>query len=190
MSAVLKHRISLREYFAIERAAPFRSQYFDGEMFAMAGASSPHNFIKENLVIELGGQLKGTRCRTLSSDQRLKVERTKLVTYPDIMIVCGQVTVSAEDEDTINNPVAIIEILSASTEEYDRGAKVLNYQQIDSMREYVLVAQDTARCERFVRQPDGNWDTTVFAGLQAILTLTSVEALVSLVDIYRGIEVM
>src|SRR5207248_621232 len=130
MSAAPKRRLTLEEYFALERKAPFKSEFFGGEMFAMAGASTNHNIIKENVIIELGIRLKGGPCRTLSSDQRVKVERTGLVTYPDVVILCDKPASAAEDADTIVNPVAIIEILSPTTERYDRGTKFRNYQQI------------------------------------------------------------
>jgi Uma2 family endonuclease len=187
MSAVPKRRMSIQEYFAIEREAPFKSEYFAGEMFAMAGASSAHNFIRENLSIELGGQLKGSPCRTLSCDQRLKVERTGLVTYPDLMIICGPLQVTSEDRDTINNPVTIVEVLSPSTESYDRGAKFRNYQQIESLKEYVLITQDEAVCERFVRQDNGAWELVTFAGLDSQLAFTTVDARVALLDLYQGV---
>lgn len=187
MSAAPKKKLTLAEYFAIERAAPFRSEYFNGEMFAMAGANSTHNFIKSNLEVELGIRLRGSGCRTVSSDQRVKVERTGLVTYPDIVILCGKLEVAAEDQDTINNPVAIIEILSPSTERYDRTTKFRNYQKIDSLKEYVLIAQDEPLCDRFVRQADDSWALVSFVELTAELVFTSVEARIPLAAIYTGV---
>jgi Uma2 family endonuclease len=187
MSAVSKRRLTIQDYFTIERAASFKSEFFDGEMFAMAGASSAHNFIKENLSVELGGQLKGTRCRTLSSDQRIKVEATGLVTYPDIVVVCGKVEVTSDDEDTLNNPTCLIEVLSPSNQDYDRNGKFRNYQQIESLQEYITVAQDEPLCERCVRQPDGTWNVKYYKGLEEILVFTSINARISLADIYNGV---
>src|SRR5262245_52498958 len=107
-------------------------------MFAMAGASRPHNEIKDNLIVEVGSRLKGTACRTYSSDQRVKVSRTGLYTYPDISIVCGKPEFEDAEVDTLLNPQVIIEILSDSTEKYDRGKKARHYQQLASLKEYVL----------------------------------------------------
>ena len=188
MSALLKTKLSVLEYLTIERRAEFKSEFFEGEMFAMAGASPAHNFIKENLSIELGTRLKGGPCRALSADQRIKVERTGLFTYPDLLIFCGVPTYDEEDPYTLLNPVAIIEVLSPSTEKYDRGAKFRNYQQIPSLTEYVLVAQDEPVCERFVRSADGSWAFVSFVGLDAELAFTSVEAEIPLADVYNGVS--
>lgn len=186
MSAALK-KMSLADYFVLERRAEFKSEFFDGEMFAMAGASTPHCIIKENLSVELGTRLKGGPCRTLSSDQRLLVERTGLVTYPDLLIVCGKMEFSAIDPHTLVNPNAIIEILSPSTERYDRGTKFRNYQQIPTLTEYILVAQDEPVCERFVRQGDGSWALVSFVGLESELAFTSVPVRIPLADVYAGV---
>ena len=188
MSAVPKTKLTPAQYVAIENAAEFRSQFFDGEMFAMAGASTNHNFIRENLSGELHARLKGGRCRSASSDQRLKVERTGLYTYPDLLIVCGPIELASDDPMSVVNPVAIIEVLSPSTANYDRGAKFRNYQQIPSLTEYVLVAQDEAVCERFIRQADCTWNYTSLVGLEAELAFTSVAATIPLADIYAGVE--
>lgn len=187
MSAAPKRRLTIEEYFAIEREAPFKSEFFDGEMFAMEGATSSHNIIKSNIEGELYGRLKGGPCRTMSSDQRVKVERTGLVTYPDVLIVCGKQEFAVEDEHTLVNPVAIIEVLSPSTEKYNRGAKFRNYQQIPSFKEYILVDQNEAVCERFIRQVDGSWALVSFVGLESELVFTSVEARIPLKDIYAGV---
>ena len=187
MSALPKRKLTVAEYLTIERKAEFKSEFFNGEMFAMSGASLTHNFIKENLVNELGTRLKGGPCRTVSSDQRVKVDRTGLYTYPDILILCGKPELDADDSHTLLNPVAIIEVLSPSTEKYDRGAKFRNYQQIPSLTEFVLVAQDEAVCERYVRLPDGSWALVSFVGLAATLALTTVPVQIPLADVYAGV---
>src|SRR5580700_504453 len=114
MSAVTKQKFTVAEYLARERLADFKSEFFNGEIFAMAGASREHNRVKENLVGELFARLKGGNCQTFSSDQRVLVEATGLYTYPDIMIICGDIAYDSIDRDTLTNPVAIIEILSPS----------------------------------------------------------------------------
>src|SRR3954447_2113210 len=119
MSSALKRRLTPAEYLVIERAAEKKSEFFNGEMVAMAGASREHNAINENLVGELFARLKGGSCRTFSRDQRLFVKATGLYTYPDIVIVCGPGEYDQADRDSLTNPVAIIEITSPSTEHYD-----------------------------------------------------------------------
>jgi Uma2 family endonuclease len=188
MSAVAKQKLTPAEYLAIERKAEFKSEYYAGEMFAMAGARFPHNAIKDNLIVELGSQLRGGPCRTLSSDQRVKVPKTGLYTYPDIVIICEPPQFEDDERDTLLNPRVIIEVLSESTETYDRGEKAKHYKRIPSLQEYILVSQREALVERMVRQDDGSWKVTEFAGLDATLEFTSVQAKVALAEIYRGVE--
>lgn len=188
MTALLKTPLTAREYLARESRAEFKSEFFNGEVFAMAGASPRHNFIRENLSGELFGRLKGGPCRAVSADQRVLVSRTGLYTYPDLLIVCGPPEFDPEDSNTIINPTAIVEVLSPSTEKYDRGAKFRNYQQIPSLNEYVLVAQDEAVIERFVRQADGSWGFVSFVGLEATLAFTTVPVQIPLTDVYAGIS--
>ena len=187
MSALPKSKLTEKQYVAIENAAEFRSEFFDGEMFAMAGASENHNDVLMNLSGELHTRLKGGRCRVRVADQRCKVERTGLYTYPDIVIIGGKSVPSADDPLSIINPTAILEISSPSTKDYDRGAKFRNYQQIPSLVEYVLVAQDEAVIERFIRQGDGSWGLVSFVGLDAELALTSVPVRIPLSEIYSGV---
>lgn len=187
MTAVLKTKLTARDYLALESRAEFKSEFFNGEMFAMSGASPRHHFIRENLSIEIGTRLKGGPCRSVSSDQRLLVVRTGLYTYPDLLIVCGPFELDPENSHTITNPTAIVEVLSPSTEKYDRGAKFRNYQQISSLKEYVLVAQDEAVIDRYVRLSDGSWGLVSFVGLEATLAFTSVPVQIPLADVYAGI---
>jgi Uma2 family endonuclease len=187
MSAVSKQKLSAAEYLVNERAAERKSEFLHGEVFAMAGASREHNRIKENLAGELYGRLKGSQCQTFSSDQRVLIEATGLYTYPDIVILCGPGVYDPLDRDTLTNPTAIIEVLSDSTERYDRGANFRAYQQIPSIVEYTMVAQDEAVCERYVRQADGSWAVVSFVGLSATLAFTSVQARICLADIYAGV---
>lgn len=189
MSAIPKSRkLTAQEYLAIENAAPFKSEFFDGEMFAMAGAAPPHNKIKSQFEGELYLRLKGGPCLPYSSDQRILVDRTGLYTYPDIAIVCGEPELAPKDRSTIVNPRVIVEVLSESTEHYDRTIKFDHYRKIDSMREYILVAQDQPRVERYVRGDDGRWTHDAFVGLDAAFSLESVAAKdIPLADVYRGI---
>jgi Uma2 family endonuclease len=187
MSAAPKPRLTSNEYLEIERRAQFKSDFFNGEMFAMGRVSLEHNRVKENLIGELGIRLQGGPCQTYSSDQRVLVEATGLYTYPDIVILCGPATSDPADRDTLTNPTAIIEVLSPSSEKYDRGTKFRNYQKIPSLIEYVLVAQDEPLCDRYVRQADGSWALVSFVGLAATLAFTSVPARIPLADVYAGV---
>lgn len=187
MSSALRFRLSSAEYLATERKAAFKSEYFNGEMFAMAGASEEHCLVKENLARETGVQLKGGRCRLVTSDLRVKVEGTKLYTYPDLVIYCDKPQFEDAVLYTLLNPRVIVEVLSDSTESYDRGAKFHNYRQIASLQEYVLVSQDRPLIERFVRQADGTWSLTVFTGLDATMEFASVPAKVPLAEVYRDV---
>jgi Uma2 family endonuclease len=187
MSAVPTTRLTPEQYLAIERKAEYKSEYYNGEMFAMAGVSKEHSRVKENLIGELYARLKGGHCRTHSSDMRVKVSPTGLYTYPDVIIVCGEEHFEDAEVDTLLNPQVIIEILSDSTEKYDRGKKFRHYKQIESFREYILVAQDEPVVERSVRQSDGAWTTTTFEGLEAELALATVPVRVPLADVYAGV---
>jgi Uma2 family endonuclease len=190
MSAVpkTKPKLTPAEYLAIERRAEFKSEYYDGEMYAMAGARFTHNTIKDNLIREIGSALKGGPCRTLSSDQRVKVLATGLYTYPDIVILCEPPQFEDDERDILLNPKVIIEVLSESTEQYDRGEKTRHYKRIASLCEYILVSQDKPVVERLVRNEDSTWSLTDFADLAAILEFTSIPAKVALAEIYRGVE--
>jgi len=188
MSALPKtKKLTVAEYLAIERQAEFKSEFFDGEMFAMAGASRHHNIVNENLSGELFSRLKGGPCRTLSRDQRLKIDRTGLYCYPDLVIVCGPPEYAAEDPDTLVNPLVVVEVLSDSTERYDRTTKFRHYQQLPSVQEYILVAQDEPLCERFYRR-DNEWVVDSFVGLDATLELKSLLVQVPLAEIYAGVK--
>jgi Uma2 family endonuclease len=143
------------EYLAIERLAEFRSEFYNGEMFALAGASRRHNRIVTNLVIALGTQLRYRPCNVYSNDMRVRVANTGLFTYPDVVVTCGEEEFADDEQDTLLNPLVIFEVLSDSTEAYDRGKTFEHYQSIESLSTYVLVAQDAPRIERYVGQDDG-----------------------------------
>ena len=176
------------EYLAIERAAEFKSEYYDGEMFATAGASFLHNVVRDNLIGELGNQLKGGPCRTLSSDMRVKIPRARSYTYPDIVILCGKPEFAEDKFDILLNPTAIIEVLSPSTERFDRRGKFRRYQRIESLQEYVLVAQDEMLCERFVRGADESWVLTTFDDPTGAFAMVTGSVKIPLSEIYRGVE--
>ncbi len=188
MSAPSKPKLTAAEYLAIERKAEFKSDFFNGEMFAMAGASRWHNIINENLSIRIRGQLWGSDCRTLSRDLRVLVDDTGLYCYPDLLIQCGKMEFLDDAEDVLLNPTAIIEVLSPSTFRYDRVVKFRQYRTLPSLQEYILVEQEEAAVDRFCRQADGSWAMVSFVGLAATLELLCVPVRVPLAEIYAGIE--
>jgi Uma2 family endonuclease len=187
MTAVPKPKLTEAEYLAIEEKAEFKSEFYRGEMFAMSGASYDHNRAKDNLARHLNNQLDGGPCFAVTSDMKVKIEATGLFTYPDVVVVCGEPQFLAGRRDAILNPTAVIEVLSPSTEAYDRGAKFRQYEQVPTLREIVLVAQDEAVCERFVRQPDGAWVRTAVTRLEDELVFATVPARVRLADVYAGV---
>ena len=187
MSTAQKVLLSPEEYLARERAADFKSEYCRGEMFAMAGASERHTRIKDNLAHFTANQLDGGPCRVYTSDLRVKVSATGLYTYPDVVFVCDEPRLEDRFGDTLLNPRVITEVLSKSTESYDRGEKFAQYRQLPSVKEYVLVSQDRPLVERFVRQPDDTWVLTEFSGSDKTFEFGTMAARVAMADIYRGV---
>ena len=188
MSVQPKTRITPEEYVSIERKATYRSEYFAGEMFAMAGASREHNRIVTNVVVALDNQLKDRPCNVYSSDMRVKVSDTGLHTYPDVVVTCGEEKFVDERNDNLLNPLLIVEVLSNSTEAYDRGKKFEHYQQIDSFSEYLLIAQSLCRVEQYFRQKKAQWLYTETRDADGIVKLYSIDCELTLKDIYAKVE--
>lgn len=188
MSSILRRLLSPQEYLAQERRAESRSEYLRGEVFAMAGASYEHTRIKDNVAGETRNHLKNGPCFVLTSDMRVKVNKTGLYTYPDVVIVCDKPQFEDAAVDTLLNPRALVEILSDSTEKDDRGAKFVHYRKIPTLQEVVLVSQDRALLERYVRQADDSWLLTEFAGLTNTFSFSSVPVQIPLTEIYAGVE--
>ncbi|HEY4120316.1 MAG TPA: Uma2 family endonuclease [Byssovorax sp.] len=177
--------VTLGEYLAFEDASATKHELVNGQIVAMSGASIRHNAIAMNLAVLLGNALKGSRCRPSGSDQRIHGLATGIDTYPDLSIVCGPHEVSPEDRHAIVNPSVLVEILSPSTESYDRGAKWRHYQRIPSLREYVLVAGfGEPAIECFRRTDDGRWIYELVRGDDAEIALTSCGATLALADVY------
>lgn len=149
--------ISEAAYLEQERLSPIKHEYLGGKITAMARASRAHNLIVSNLIVALGTQLKGRPCRVYPSDMRLKIAATGLYTYPDIMVVCGEERFADNEQDTLLNPDLIIEVLSDSTERYDRGAKFAHYRKLKSLQEYLMVSQTPYKLERYFKNKDGLW---------------------------------
>ena len=185
MSTVPQPNLTAGEYLARERRSPQKHEYYRGEMFAMAGASPNHNRIVRNVLTQLDLQLAGCDCEVFPSDLRLWCP-AGLMTYPDAQVVCGPLEFYPDEKDTITNPRLIVEVLSKSTERYDRGQKFEFYREIPSLAEYVLVSYREPLIERFVRQQAG-WLLTEAKGLEANIELTAIGCSLSLSATYRDV---
>lgn len=157
MDTIERKTFTESEYLELERNADFKSEYYNGETFAMAGASLIHNEIVANLISIFNQFLKDKPCKVYPSDLRLRIEKSGLYTYPDITIVCGKTELLDNKFDTLKNPTILIEVLSDSTEKYDRGQKFSFYREIPSLKEYILVSSKTVKIEKFKRLEDGNY---------------------------------
>ena len=176
--------ITPEEYLAAERQADFKSEYFAGEVFAMAGASYAHNLIVANVIAELRQQLKGQDCAVVPSDLRLWIESAEHYLYPDVTVVCGEPRFTDEHVDTLINPRLVVEVLSKSTKDFDRGEKFTLYRTLPSFAEYFLIAQDRHHVEHFARQADGRWLLTDIDQVADTVALTSIEGQLALAEIY------
>lgn len=186
MTALPKRKyVSPEDYLTTERESLEKHEYFDGEIFQMAGSSMEHNLITSNLIISLGNQLKKRNCQVYPPDMRVQIPKTGLFTYPDVSVVCGEAELLPDGHlDTLTNPILIIEILSPSTEGYDKGAKFDNYRSLESLREYLLVSQDAKKIIRYTKQADGSWVLMDFIGDKTKIELFSIECALTMDDIY------
>jgi Uma2 family endonuclease len=188
MSTQPKTFITPEQYLEIERKAEYKSEYLNGEMFAMAGGRAPHNLIAWNILGELRDQLRKRPCVAFTSDQRVLVAATRLYTYPDIAALCGEPKFLDETRDTLRNPSLIVEVLSPSTEAYDRGRKFAHYKKIDSLAEYLLVSSEEMQADLFGRVPDGSWTVISAEKPEDVLELHSIGCRLVLADIYEKVE--
>jgi len=188
MFSQAKTKMTSAEYLAAERAAEVRHEFFDGAVFAMAGASKKHNQISANLMRLIGNQLVEKPCSVYSSDMRVKSAGANKYSYPDVVATCQDEDFEDQEEDTLLNPLLIIEILSGSTEGYDRGDKFFHYRQIDSFIEYVLVSQKSCHVERYIRQPDNTWLYSEFKTVDEQIELSSIGCRLSLKEIYSKVQ--
>lgn len=188
MSTAPKQTLTPQQYLERERAAQTRSEYYRGEMFAMTGASRRHNLICVNLVSRVHSQFADRPCEVYQSDMRVKVNTSGLYTYPDVVATCESPTFEDEHVDTLLNPQVIVEVLSQSTEAYDRGTKFEKYRQLQSLKDYVLVSQESVSVERFTRQGDGQWLLWSSNDLSGTLEIESIDCRVKLSDIYARVN--
>jgi Uma2 family endonuclease len=186
-SAATKIRFTPQEYLALERKSETRNEYYNGEIFAMAGASREHNLTVANLLRDIGNQLEDRPCESYPSDMRVFIEATGLYTYPDVSVVCGEPRFQDREVDTLLNPTVIVEVLSPSTEAYDRGDKFRHYRRIDSLREFVLISQDRMMVERYTRQGK-DWVLSDMTDPDQVLKLESIGCQSPLDRIYAKIK--
>lgn len=189
MEPATKSRLASREYLAAERAAAAKHEFVDGEAFAMAGGSETHSLIAANIIGELRDQLKGRPCRVYMSDMRLQVAATEMHAYPDVQVACGDARFADDHRDTLLNPKVIAEVLSESTEAWDRGGKFWHYRKIESLLEYVLVSQSAWLVEHYSRQRGGAWLLESLSAPADALKLDSIGCSLPLTEIFFNTSV-
>jgi Uma2 family endonuclease len=187
MSPLALPYVTPADYLAAERISAEKSEYINGHVYAMAGASRVHNLIVGNTFAELRAQLRGRTCEAYVNDMRVKVERTGMYTYPDVIGLCEEPRFEDENVDTLLNPAVIIEVLSPSTERYDRGEKFAHYRRLESLREYILIAQDIRRIEHYRRDGD-TWVLTEVSEPESALVILSISCTLRLSEIYDRVD--
>jgi Uma2 family endonuclease len=187
MSTQPKSFLTPEQYLEIERAAGFRSEYWNGEMYAMAGARRAHNLIGVNVTSSLGLQLRSRRCENYANDMRVRTS-SNLYTYPDAIAVCGDPQFLDDREDTLLNPSLIVEVLSPSTERYDRGLKFEQYRTIESLRDYLMLACDRMHAELFTKDTNGKWQLSEWRDPRDIVLIESIDCKLLLADLYDKVE--
>lgn len=187
--AETKPLLSIEQYLDLERKSQIRSEYLNGEMFAMSGASRNHNVIVANTLASLHAQLRGRDCEVYANDMRVRVPSTDLFTYPDVVVVCGKPQFDDPELDTLLNPKLIVEVLSKSTADYDRGTKFAHYRTMASLADYVLIAQDRVHVENFARQADGRWLLSETDDPKSVLEIPSIRCRLVLAEVYERVSV-
>jgi Uma2 family endonuclease len=179
--------MSAHDYLDLERRSEFRQEFYKGEIFQMSDAGREHNLLVTNLVTTANSQLRGKSCETYSNDMRVHIPATGFFTYPDVVIVCGEPKFLDDEFDTLLNPVVLIEVLSPSTADFDRGRKFWHYQSIESLREYVLIAQDEMNVEHLIKQESGRWHVAEYSAPETEIELPSVGVTLKLGEIYERV---
>jgi Uma2 family endonuclease len=187
MSTQSKSFLTPEQYLETERKAGYKSEYLKGEVFAMSGASIAHNTLTVNLTILLHPQVRKHGCRLFATDMRVRVPLVGLYTYPDIVVVCDKPQFIDSSVDTLLNPTFLAEVLSPSTEAYDRGRKFEYYQTLESLSQYLLIAQDRMRADLITRHPDGDWRLKSISKPEQVLEISSIGGKLTLADIYEDV---
>lgn len=183
-----QHRYTAAEYLAFERGSPTKHEFYDGNIYAMTGASRRHVLIVTNLISSLAARLRDRPCEVYGTDMRVKVSETGLYTYPDVTVACGEPQFEDREFDTLLNPQVVIEVLSKSTRDYDLSGKFEHYVNVVSLCDYVLVSQDDRHVEHRVRQSDGTWIASVYCRPDAVVEFSSIGCDLPLSEIYRQIR--
>jgi Uma2 family endonuclease len=183
-------RLTPAEYLALERGSEQKHEYLRGLVFAMAGASPKHNLACANIAGALRDRLRALPCVVLPSDQHVYVEATDLGTYPDVVVFCGPAKYHREFAQSLVNPSVLIEVLSPSTEAYDRGTKFEHYRQLETLREYVLVATESVAVDHYLREADGTWRLSTPRGPEGVVRFSSLDVVVPLAEIYEKIDLV
>ena len=189
MAVQTKNYITPEEYLATEREADFKSEYYQGEVFAMSGAGNNHNIITTNLIGQLYNSFRKKNCQAYSNNMRLHIPLNGLYTYPDVMAVCGERIFLDDKKDTLLNPFLVIEVLSPSTADYDRGTKFMLYRSIPTLQHYILVDSRACHVERYAKNAESNWVLTEVKDLNAVLSFTNPDSALALSDIYEEAEI-
>jgi len=179
--------LSPEEYLEIERKAEYKSEYYHGEMFAMSGVSRTHDRINVQLTFLIAQHLRGKRCEAFTANMRVLAASSGLYTYADLSVACEEPQFADAQVDTLTNPTLLVEILSPSTEDYDRGKKAKLYRAIPSLQELLFIAQDSYEVELYRRQPDGTWSLMEANGLESAIALTSIGYTLSLRELYEKV---
>lgn len=182
--AYQKKFYSIYEYLQMENEALEKHEYYKGEIFAMSGAGARHNIISVNIIVSLYNSLKGKSCQPYGSDMRIHIPENTLFTYPDISVICGDITNPKEDENTATNPTVVIEILSPSTRNYDRGVKFMLYRAIPTLKEYILIEAESIHAEQFAINKEGLWQLKEYSSLEDKIILESLGVTMMLKDVY------
>jgi len=188
MQALAEQFLTEEEYWALEEISPIKHEYFDGRLYAMAGGSRQHALLAANTIIALGNQLRGKPCRAVGSDQRVKIEESGLNTYPDVVVYCADARFDPRHRDTLLDAVVILEVLSPSTENYDRTDKFDHYKRIGALRDYLLIEPRRLRVEHFHRAQNGDWIVRIADSMESALALDSIGGVLALRDVYDGVE--
>ena len=188
MSSLPQPFITPEEYLEAERQAEFRSEYLDGQVYSMAGTSRVHNRITKNIWDSLDDQLVVGPCEVFAIDLKVRVATAGPYFYPDLVVVCGDPQMQDPHDDVIVNPKVVIEILSPSTESYDRGKKFQAYARHGSLSAYVLVAQDHIQVDLYLRQPNGHWDFTSISDADGVVEILTIGVRLKIADIYYRVK--
>lgn len=187
MSAEAQPLLSADEYLALERESDEKHEYWGGQMVAMAGASRVHSLICWNVATALGPQIRDRGCEGYVSDMRVRIPASRRYVYPDLTVVCGEPVFEDAELDTLTNPTLIVEVLSPSTEERDRGLKLFAYRGIESLRVCLLVAQDRTWIEHWQRQGDGSWRVVEITDPKAVVDLPEIGARLPVAEVYANV---